>query len=343
MGSSTFYKSLPFDPVPPCPGGEIAAHLHHRIATTGPITVADYMAAANAQYYATRDPLGRAGDFVTAPEISQIFGEIVGAALAQAWVGAGSPADAIYAELGPGRGTLAADALRVMRRIGFAGEVHLVETSAALRNIQAALLPDVFFHETIADLPQRPLLLVANEFFDALPVEQWIGDKQRKITHDGARFAFTIDGPIREVSPARDAAAAALADHLACHGGAALVIDYGYSNGEQGDTFQAVRDHASIDLLADPGEADLTAHVDFVALANAASACAVSRVVTQGSWLETLGIGPRAATLAARNPDRTVAIAAARRRLCDAAEMGQLFKVIALRHRDWPAVAGLER
>ena len=320
-----------------------AEELRHLTTTAGPISVAHFMAAANAHYYATRDPLGQAGDFVTAPEISQMFGEIIGAALADVWARAGSPGDAIYAELGPGRGTLADDALRVMRRAGFAGEVHLVETSPAFRNMQAALLPDAVFHGTIADFPQRPLLLVANEFFDALPVEQWIGDEQRKINHDGARFAFTIDGPIREVSPARDAAAATLAEHLARHGGAALVIDYGYARGEQGDTLQAVRGHVSADSLADPGEADLTAHVDFVALANAASACAVSRAVTQGSWLEALGIGPRAAALAARNPDRTVAIAAARRRLCDTAEMGQLFKVIALRHRDWPAVAGLER
>ncbi len=319
-----------------------AEKLRHRIPATGPISVADYMAAANAHYYAARDPLGQAGDFVTAPEISQMFGEIIGAALADAWSRAGSPSDAIYAELGPGRGTLAADALRVMRRASFAGEVHLVETSPTLRKMQAALLPGAIIHDTIADLPPRPLLLVANEFFDALPVEQWIGDDQRKITHDGARFAFTIDGPIRETSPARDAAAAALADHLARHGGAALVIDYGYSNGERGDTFQAVRGHAPADPLADPGEADLTAHVDFAALARAASACTVSRVATQGSWLEDLGIGPRAASLAARNPDRTKAIAAARRRLCDAAEMGQLFKVMTLRHSDWPAIAGLD-
>ena len=320
----------------------LAEQMRHQIATTGPISVADFMSAANAHYYATRDPLGRAGDFVTAPEISQMFGELVGAALAEAWIRAGSPADAIYAELGPGRGTLAADALRVMRHAGFAGDVHLVETSPALRQLQAASLPVAVFHGAIADLPPRPLLLVANEFFDALPVEQWVDEERRTITHDGTRFAFTRDGRIRETSPARAAAAAALGDHLACHGGAALVIDYGYAGGEQGDTLQAVRGHAFADLFDQPGEADLTAHVDFFALAAAASACKVSRVVTQGSWLEALGIGPRAAALAARNPDQTAAIAAARRRLCDAAEMGQLFKLVALRHPDWPAIAGFE-
>ena len=319
-----------------------ADELRARIARDGPLTVADYMAAANAHYYATRDPLGQAGDFVTAPEISQMFGELVGGTLAEAWTRAGSPADAIYAELGPGRGTLAADALRVMRHVGFSGDIHLVETSPALRTAQAALLPGAIFHDRIEDLPPRPLLLVANELFDALPVEQWIGDEQRCVTHDGARFAFTRDGPIRETSPVRDAAAAALAAHLARHGGAALIIDYGYALGEQGDTLQAVRGHAFADPLDQPGEADLTAHVDFTALGRAASACAVSRVVTQGSWLEALGIGPRATALAARNPDQTAAIAAARRRLCDAAEMGQLFKLIALRHSAWPVIAGFE-
>ncbi len=334
-------RALLSDP-PPCQGGALESHLRHRIAATGPIGVADYMAAANAHYYATRDPLGQSGDFVTAPEISQMFGEIVGAALADVWARAGSPNDAIYAELGPGRGTLAADALRVMRRAGFAGEFHFVETSPTLRRMQAALLPDAIFHDLIEDLPQCPLLLVANEFFDALPVEQWIDGEQRRIDHDGTRFKFTREGPIRETSPVRDAAAASLADHLAQHGGTALIIDYGYSQGEEGDTLQAVRGHAPADPLTDPGEADLTAHVDFAALACAARACRVSRVMTQGSWLEALGIGPRAAALAARNPDQTAAIATARRRLCDTAEMGQLFKLMSLRHPGWPAMAGFE-
>jgi len=324
------------------PVTSFADQLRDQLTTTGPITVADYMAAANAHYYATRDPLGPAGDFVTAPEISQMFGELVGAALADAWARAGAPADAIYAELGPGRGTLAADALRVMRRAGFAGDVHLVETSPALRQAQAKAVAGARFHDRIEGLPPQPLLLVANEFFDALAIEQWVGDEQRRIDHDGERFAFTVDGAVRETSPQRDAAAAALATHLARHGGCAIVIDYGYAGGEVGDTLQAVRAHAFADPLDVPGQADLTAHVDFAALADAASACAVSRIVSQGSWLETLGIGPRASALAARNPDRTEAIAAARRRLCDEDEMGRLFKVVGLRHPGWPTIAGLE-
>ena len=329
-------------PAPPASGRGVSEHLRACIAAGGPVSVADYMAAANAHYYASSDPLGPAGDFVTAPEITQMFGELVGAALADAWARAGRPSDAVYAELGPGRGTLAADALRVMRGAGFAGDVHFVETSPALRQAQAIAVPGARFHDRIEELPPRPLLLAANEFFDALAVEQWVGDEQRRVAHDGTGFAFTVDGDIRETSPQRDAAAAALATHLARHGGVAIVIDYGYSGGETGDTLQAVRGHAFSDPLADPGEADLTAHVDFAALARAARGCAVSRVVSQGNWLETLGIGARASALAARNPGQTEAIGAARRRLCDEAEMGRLFKVIALRHADWPAIAGLE-
>ncbi|MEA1072161.1 class I SAM-dependent methyltransferase [Sphingomonas sp. LY160] len=317
--------------------------LRDRIAREGSITVGQYMAAANAHYYATRDPFGPAGDFVTAPEIHQMFGEMVGAALVDVWDRAGRPTEAIFAELGPGRGTLAADALRVMRGAGFSGEIHLVETSATLRKAQAGRVPDAVFHDTVEGLPERPLLLIANEFFDALPVEQWVGDEQRRVTLDEGGLAFTTDGDIRETSPDRSAAMAVIADRLARHGGAALIIDYGYAGGETGDTLQAVRSHAHANPLQDPGEQDLTAHVDFAALAAAArGARAVpSRVVGQGSWLETLGIGVRASSLAARNPAQTEAIAAARRRLCDEAEMGRLFKVLGVRAPNWPDLAGL--
>jgi len=318
--------------------------LADRIRSEGPLTVEAYMEACNAYYYATRDPLGVAGDFTTAPEIHQMFGEMVGAALADVWNRAGKHGDAAYAELGPGRGTLANDALRVLRRAGFNGEVHLVETSPALREAQAKLLPEAKFHDGFATIPPAPLLLVANEFFDALPVKQWIGDEERGVTHDGTRFAFTLDGPIRETSPVREEVADGLARHLAAHGGVAIVIDYGHAGGEQGDTLQAVRNHCFADPLSEPGEQDLTSHVDFAALAGAArrSGAEVSRVTSQGTWLETLGIGARAMALAAKNPQDTETIAAARRRLCDEEEMGQLFKVMALRAPGWPEVAGLE-
>jgi len=323
----------------------LAEELKTLIAAEGPIGVDQYMAAANDHYYATRDPLGTAGDFTTAPEIHQMFGELVGAALADAWTRAGQPSDAAYAELGPGRGTLANDALRVLRRAGFMGDVHLVENSPLLRAAQGKLLPEAIFHEELGGLPKVPLLLVANEFFDALPIQQWIGGEERRISAtDEGRFGFTVDGPVRETSPARVQAARTLARHLAANGGAAVIIDYGYAGGEQGDTLQAVRGHRFADPLEAPGERDLTAHVDFAALADAAcqGGASVSRVASQGTWLETLGIGARAMALAAKNPADTENIAAARRRLCDEDEMGRLFKVMALSGKDWPQVAGLE-
>ena len=317
--------------------------LAERIRNEGPLSVEAYMEACNAYYYATRDPLGAAGDFTTAPEIHQMFGELVGAALADVWTRAGSPAEAIYAELGPGRGTLANDALRVMRRAGFDGEVHLVETSPALREQQARLLPEAIFHDGIATLPDRALLLVANEFLDALPVQQFVDGRERHVMLAAGGLAFDRDGPISERSPARDGLVEGLANRLAASGGAAILIDYGYSGGERGDTLQAVRGHRFSYLLDHPGEQDLTAHVDFAAVAAAArtGGARASRVVSQGTWLETLGIGARAMALAAKNPADTESISAARRRLCDEGEMGRLFKVIALAGSDWPDVAGL--
>jgi len=318
--------------------------LVERIKSEGPLSVEAYMEACNAYYYATRDPLGAAGDFTTAPEIHQMFGELVGAALADDWVRAGKPRNAIYAELGPGRGTLAADALRVLRRAGFEGEVHLVESSPALREAQSKLLPEASFHESLNTLPPAPLLLVANEFFDALPVRQLVDGRERRVIIAAGGFGFDRDGAIVEQSPAREEVAEQLGNLLTANGGAALIIDYGYSGGEHGDTLQAVRGHKFSYALDHPGEQDLTAHVDFSALADAArrGGALVSRVATQGTWLETLGIGARAMALAAKNPQDTEAIAAARRRLCDEEEMGRLFKVMAIRSPNWPEVAGLE-
>src|SRR5256885_7967535 len=225
------------------------------------------MEACNAYYYATRDPLGAAGDFTTAPEISQMFGEIVGAALADGWKQAGALADAIYAELGPGRGTLAADALRILRRSGFAGEVHCVETSPVLREAQKSAVPDAIWHDSIGDLPSAPMLAIANEFLDALPVRQHIGGIERRVAIVGGQLAFDRDGDIVEASPARDAAVRAVAKRLVQHGGAALGIDYGHKRSAPGDTLQAVRAHGYAPVLDRSGEQDLTAHVDFEAVA----------------------------------------------------------------------------
>jgi SAM-dependent MidA family methyltransferase len=316
--------------------------LRDRIRAEGPISVEAYMEACNSYYYATRDPLGEGGDFTTAPEISQMFGELVGAALADCWTRAGASKDAIYSELGPGRGTLASDALRVLRAAGFSGEVHLVETSETLRGAQKALLPDTEWHDDIGHLPERPLLLVANEFFDALPVRQFVGAIERRVTVAAGGLAFDRDGEIVETSPAREEIAAGLARHLVTHGGVALIIDYGHARSAPGDTLQAVRAHRYRPILADPGEQDLTAHVDFEAIgrAAAASGAAVTPLTAQGEWLNRLGISARAKALSSANPERADEIASALDRLTAANEMGELFKVMAIHSPDWPSPPG---
>jgi SAM-dependent MidA family methyltransferase len=316
--------------------------LRDRIRAEGPISVEAFMEACNAYYYATRDPLGEEGDFTTAPEISQMFGELVGAALADCWTRMGTPADAIYAELGPGRGTLASDALRVLGAAGFSGEVHLVETSETLRRAQKAVLADAVWHERMDGLPDKPLLLVANEVFDALPVRQFVGGVERRITVAGGGLAFDRDGEIVETSPAREELVAALARHLKTHGGIALIIDYGHARSAPGDTLQAVRGHRYQPVLCNPGEQDLTAHVDFEAIgrAAAASGAAVTPVITQGAWLTRLGISARAETLSRANPERTDEIASALDRLTAPNEMGELFKVMAIHSREWPSPPG---
>jgi NADH dehydrogenase [ubiquinone] 1 alpha subcomplex assembly factor 7 len=318
--------------------------LHERIKAEGPITVEAYMEACNAHYYATRDPLGAAGDFTTAPEISQMFGEMIGGALADCWKRAGAPADAVYAELGPGRGTLAGDALRVMRSAGFNGEVHFVETSPVLRNLQEQAAAGAARHDSIADLPERPLLLVANEFLDALPIRQHAGDVERRVHVLAGRLAFDRDGEIVETSPARDEAAATIAAHLVRNSGVALIIDYGHARSAPGDTLQAVRGHAFAPVLDRPGEQDLTAHVDFESVTSAArdAGAAVTSLASQGDWLRRLGIEERAEALTASNPERRDDIRAALERLTGPDAMGDLFKVIALQAPDWPAPRGFE-
>lgn len=318
--------------------------LRDRIQAEGPISVEAYMEACNEYYYATRDPLGAQGDFTTAPEVSQMFGEMIGAALADSWRRAGSPEEAIYAELGPGRGTLASDALRLMRAAGFRGEVHFVETSPVLREIQQKAVPNAHWHETIDDLPARPLLLVANEFLDALPVRQHVGGIERRVLVAAGGLAFDRDGEIVETSPARDEAVQSIATCLAVKGGVALIVDYGHGRSTSGDTLQAVRRHEYAPILANPGEHDLTSHVDFEAIANAArdAGARVTELVTQGEWLVRLGIETRAQSLSRANPDRAGDIQTALERLTARNQMGQLFKVLALHSPDWPAAAGFE-
>jgi SAM-dependent MidA family methyltransferase len=308
------------------------------------MTVEAFMGACNAYYYATRDPLGASGDFTTAPEISQMFGELVGACLADCWTRAGKPSDAIYVELGPGRGTLAADALRVMRSAGLRPAVHFVETSPILREAQAKAVPEAAWHDELSTLPNVPMLLAANEFLDALPIRQFVGGIERKVAIAAGGLAFDRDGEIVETSPARDQAVADIASRLAAFGGAALIVDYGHSKAAPGDTLQAVRGHRFAAVLDKPGEQDLTAHVDFETTAMAAreAGAAATDVVAQGAWLELLGIAARASALAGAHPERAKEIHAALHRLCGRDQMGELFKVIALHSPEWPAPAGLE-
>ncbi len=324
-------------------GTSLSDRLKARIAAEGPISVADYMAEANAHYYATRDPFGADGDFITAPEISQMFGELAGIWLADLWCRAGRPEAARYVELGPGRGTLAEDALRAMRGAGLAPPVELVETSPVLRQAQAERLP-ARWHDDLSTLPGTgPLLVVANEFFDALPVRQFdAGGGELMVDYRDGRFVRGDGAEPTETSPASLAIVAGLARRLAAQGGAALIVDYGHARRGTGDTLQAVARHAFADPFEAPGDRDLTAHVDFSALAEAAQGEGV-RVfgpVAQGDWLEAMGISHRAAALARAAPERTAGIMAARDRLVAPDQMGRLFKAMALVAPGWPEPAG---
>jgi NADH dehydrogenase [ubiquinone] 1 alpha subcomplex assembly factor 7 len=342
--------------------GSLVARFRRLIAQTGPITVQHYMGEANAHYYATRDPLGAAGDFITAPEISQMFGEMIGACLTDWVTRSGHPGPVHYVELGPGRGTLAADALRVLRKFGVAAQVHLVEGSPALRATQGRLLGDVAWHDDLSTVPEHgPLLIVANEFFDALPVRQLVrteaGWRERMVALDGDRFiAIAGDRPmdpavpearrdappgaIIETCPAAAAIAGELTRRLAGQGGVALLIDYGYAKPGFGSSLQAVRGHQKVDPLADPGTADLTALVDFSALAEASAGAEVLGPVGQGQFLQALGIEARASALVRAAPARSAEVAAALARLTGAEAMGELFKVMALVAAGWPRPAG---
>ncbi|MGV3554121.1 MAG: class I SAM-dependent methyltransferase [Croceibacterium sp.] len=337
----------------------LADSFRRLIAASGPISLAHYMAEANARYYAKADPLGAAGDFVTAPEVSQMFGEPIGLCLTDMWDRAGRP-PVHYVELGPGRGTLARDGLRAMAQHGLVPRVHLVETSPALRERQRQALPQAEFHHDLASVPEDgPLLLVANEFLDALPVRQLLrtseGWRELMVAPDGERFACLPgarpmdaavpeprrnlpEGTLIETSPAAAAVVEEIAVRLSAQGGAALLVDYGHAEARTGSTFQAVRAHRKVDPFIDPGAADLTAHVDFAALAEVAQARGARWLgtVEQGRFLETLGIAGRAEALAGAVPAQREALQAALRRLTHAEEMGELFKVMGLAAPGWP-------
>jgi SAM-dependent MidA family methyltransferase len=346
-----------------------ARHLAGLIRADGPLRLDRFMALANTHYYATRDPLGAGGDFTTAPEISQLFGEMLGLALLDHWERSGAPARFHLVELGPGRGTLMADILRAAKlRPAFlaAAELTLVETSPTLRARQAATLADhaPSWADSFAALPiDAPLYLVANEFFDALPIRQFVmgaaGWHERFVSlHETGAFAFALGPPtslrlpeeprsgvskdvpsILEINEPARAIAAEIGAALNARGGLALIVDYGHARTALGDTLQAVQAHRFADPLATPGEADLTAHVDFQALAEASSATPYGPV-TQGALLAALGIEARARALIRARPDQNAAISAALTRLVDPGGMGTLFKAMALTGPGGPHPAG---
>ncbi|WP_173931970.1 class I SAM-dependent methyltransferase [Chelativorans sp. Marseille-P2723] len=337
------------------------------IEVTGPMSVADYMAHClfdpEYGYYTTREPFGAAGDFITAPEVSQMFGELVGIWLYAAWQAAGAPQDAVFCEIGPGRGTLMKDMLRTLARVAPAflksHRFTLVEASPRLKAVQRRVLTDtpvpLHWYDRIEELPTGPLFIVGNELFDAVPIRQYVktgtGWRERVVAFDadgGLAFmagagaldpallppeaARAADGTIFEISPAREAIMDVIAARLAKDGGAGLFIDYGYEGPALGDTLQAVRRHAYEDTLASPGEADLTAHVDFTALAKVARSHGLaSRLMLQRDFLLGLGLLERAGRLGAgKSMEEQERIRSEVERLADPEQMGVLFKVLAV-------------
>lgn len=352
---------------------DLLALLRERIGDAGPLTIAEYMETALTDpthgYYTGRDPLGADGDFITAPEISQIFGELCGLWLAVAWQNMGAPDSVTLVELGPGRGTLMSDIVRATENIpGFADaiRIHLVEASPALRSAQEATLAEhdlavpPMWHDRFENVPEGPMLLVANEFFDAMPIRQlmrtrdyWLErcvdtdpdpdketlgyvlvpprDKDALIVPPGLEEGE--NGEFIEICPAGQTIAHAIGKRLADHGGVALVIDYGHAESAAGETLQAVKNHEFHDVLVDPGEADLTAHVDFAALSHAAFTGGAQAwgPIPQGHFLAALGIETRAhALMSTASAEQQHEIESGAKRLVDPEQMGSLFKVMAI-------------
>ena len=340
------------------------------IRAGGPISVTDYFALCLADpeygYYRTREPFGRHGDFITAPEISQLFGEMIGVFMVHAWQQHGAPGNVRLVEIGPGRGTMTADMLRVIRRIApplYENlSVHLVETSERLRGVQRVTLEaystKVSWHDDFEHVPAGFCLIAANELFDAIPIRQFVrtptGFRERVVSLDAdgeLTFAAGVatldpavlpgpigaipDGTIFELAPARQAVMQTLCERLKHQGGTALIIDYGHMVTGFGDTLQAVMNHDFDPPLAHPGEADLTSHVDFEDLAKIAVSAGVhlNGGLRQGEFLYGLGLAERASALSRdKDPSEQRLIAAAVDRLAGegAGKMGELFKVIAV-------------
>ena len=355
---------------------DLANFLRRRIELDGPISVADYMNIALGHpqfgYYIRQDPFGFNGDFITAPEISQMFGELIGLWCVATWDQMGRPKETNLVELGPGRGTLMSDALRATR--GYVEfrktiNVHLIETSKVLKARQRETLSDreINWHESLDSPPEGPAIFLANEFFDALPVHQLVHRNgawhERMVSYANGGFEFVLekspsklttllsqnlgteaphDG-IVEISPASIAVANAIGRNINKFDGAALIIDYGYLSPHPKDTLQAVRHQRYVDVLKSPGLADITAHVDFTAITRAVHGFAkVYGPINQGEWLKRLGIEHRRNSLATTNEKEVYEIESSYRRLTDSDQMGTLFKVIAITRTSAPAPAGFE-
>ncbi|MDA7946967.1 MAG: class I SAM-dependent methyltransferase [Hyphomicrobiaceae bacterium] len=347
----------------------LLARLKRRIQTDGPLTVADYMEACLSDpefgYYTTRDPFGTRGDFTTAPEVSQIFGELIGLWSAVVWRQIGSPKQVAFVELGPGRGTLMDDALRAAKTVPEfrqACEVHLVETSPVLQDRQAERLEksgaEINWYRSLADIPAGPTILIANEFLDALPVRQFINRQgnwfERYVgLSENGELEFQTgeevsgsdnaiseclrsrahDGDVVECRPCMDILVGQLAERAQQFPLMALFIDYGHNASGPGETLQAVRVHDFANPLETPGEADLTAHVDFGELGKIAVRCGLRAYgpIAQGHFLLGLGLKERCEKLMS-NADPSIRnnIASGAQRLADPAQMGELFKVMAV-------------
>ena len=357
---------------------ELLEHLKKRIAAEGPLLVADYMSEALANpkhgYYMTGDPLGKSGDFITAPEISQMFGELIGLWCAITWNQMGSPSKINLIEMGPGRGTLMVDAIRALvmaPQFLDAIDIHMIETSPSLQKRQRrnldALDVDIQWHKSFADVPEGPFILVANELLDALPIHQYeksvAGWGERKVgCNDAGELTWLLDqnaivpdafipgaladeppGSIFEFCQSGVYLITNIAESIAEFGGAALFIDYGHERSGIGDTLQAVKDHQYHDVLRDPGKADLTAHVDFQRLAETAQAVGAATYgpITQRNFLGPLGIEHRAKQLHdAASTRQKVDVQSGLNRLIGEDEMGTLFKVLAITHPDQPKPEG---
>ena len=340
------------------------------IRETGPISLAQFMGESNARYYNSRDPLGASGkdpgDFITAPEVSQMFGELVGLWIADVWVKMGASDNIHYVELGPGRGTLAKDVLRTAGKYGFNPHIHFVEGSLELRKVQRQAVPTVRFHNDLSTLPDdRPLLIVANEFFDALPIHQLIrsadGWHERMVGLEGDKLAFVAgsepmdsivptswrsasQGSMIETSVAAATIMGEIAQRLANQGGVALIIDYGPTELRAGSTLQALKDHKKVDPFAHPGEADLTAHVDFEMLKEVAqkNGAEVMGLQMQGEWLRQLHIDTRLEALKRQSPKQSDKLQRQYDRLVADNQMGTLFKVLGICGRRWPHGEGFK-